>query len=725
MQTAIAPQNLPNIMPPSRGLRDAIAHLLTVQIEDFANPTQLNLNKLNQVFGDLNQFVDILLPKRKAYATEKAILDVLWVAYDRAIQYLTGQPERQHWLNAATVWAKYRQIPGLIHIAVRDAVVRSASTSPSIANPIEVRAPATQPAPVFAQPSPPLALQPATPAPIQKGADTTGSISFPAINLDRTDQAAFDRALTWLGQSIAGVYQSELLGHRQVRYIEHSNVPLRVIKLFFEAGPKEIIKFDKLIDTQEIRNAITALIPGFRQQHGIQFEMTGGGNFELIIPLPKEAWGSIDYIREFLPINSEGSHYFAQKNAVAPISVRVGKYLDGSKIEHLLSQSVLLAGDPGSGKSTLFRVAAIDLVSSYHPNCLCLIAIDPRRKTLKLLDGLPHLWNGQIINDGDTAIAALEMALLEINWRDKEFGEHQDIYEYNEFVISQGQTDKILPFWVILLDEIDAVMESVEERYEPEEYEKWCDRFFDVLARILRKGRASGVHAVLSAHTPNQTSVPMPIRNACPGRWVLQCPHNAAFHTTGVNENWFVAGKGDIWITELGHERKRGLIAFITKTQFKSLTTSLHDRYKNITPPITSSFSRSAAPRSAAPPKSTGELVLENLWNDPEPEVNADVDRLRWDRLCELRQLKASEDHILVELTGCRFYANDSLNSGNPHHIDQAKFTAWQAGDWEQINNLASVPQADPRRRAIGKAKATSQKAIALIELTAQQKGWL
>jgi hypothetical protein len=712
MQTAIAPQNLPHIMPPSHGLRDAIAHLLTPKIQEFVTP--INPENLNHLFYDLNQFVDVLLPTKKRYAPERAIVDVLWTAYDRAIQYLTGQPERQCWLNTAAAWAKYRQVPGQIDIAVRDAVVRSASTSPSISKPVEVRPPATQSAPVFAQPSPVPVLEPATPAPIQKGADA-GSISFPSIKLDRTDQAEFDQALTWLGQAIAGVYQSELLGHRQVRYVGHSDVPLRVIKLFFEAGPKEIVEFDKLIDNQKIRNAITALIPGFRQQHGIQFEMAGGGSFEVIIPLPESSWGSIDYLEEFIPVNEKGNHYFPERDALSPISMRVGKLLDGSTIDQPLKRNVVVSGAPESGKSNFFQVASIDLLMHYTDRLLCLIAIDPRRKTLADLDGLSHLWNGKVISDGDTALVALEMALAEIDWRDKEFAGQgvQDIYQYNKAVAK----DKILPFWVILIDELDALMESVEERYEPEEYKEWCDRFFAILARILRKGRANGVHAVLSAHTPSQKSLPMEIRNLCVSRWVMQCAANAAEHTTGVKDNWFAVGKGDIWLSEFGHEKRRGLIAFIQPDHLKSLVRYLKQKSPNAKPRITSSFSRSTVAKSNKP----GELVIESPWNEPEP---VDVDRLRWDRLCELRQKKVPEDHILIELTGCRFYANDTLNSGTPQHIDQEKFAAWQAGIWERIENLARVPQSDPRRRAIAKAKATSQKAIATLEQIAQQRGW-
>jgi DNA segregation ATPase FtsK/SpoIIIE-like protein len=135
---------------------------------------------------------------------------------------------------------------------------------------------------------------------------------------------------------------------------------------------------------------------------------------------------------------------------------------------------ILISGTTGSGKSVLLLTMAASLIYSAMPAQLRVVCIDPKARTFKPLAGVLHLAR-QTITEMPEAVEALESLLLLSERRDQR-GERP------------GPT---VPRIVIFIDELaDLVMQGGE-------------RVVATLARIVGRGRQSGVHIVGATQYPS------------------------------------------------------------------------------------------------------------------------------------------------------------------------------------------------------------------------------
>lgn len=153
----------------------------------------------------------------------------------------------------------------------------------------------------------------------------------------------------------------------------------------------------------------------------------------------------------------------------------------------------LIAGASGSGKSEWLKSTAAALIRHHTPRTLQLTLIDPKILTFSGFATFPHLA-GPIITGIDDAIDTLEKLADAMDRRYRQL--HTEGFSTLSERFSAGRTD--LPYHVVIFDEFgDLVLSGREAK----------KHFETLVTRIAQKGRAAGIHMLLSTQRPDRTIV--------------------------------------------------------------------------------------------------------------------------------------------------------------------------------------------------------------------------
>jgi len=158
---------------------------------------------------------------------------------------------------------------------------------------------------------------------------------------------------------------------------------------------------------------------------------------------------------------------------------------DLSRMPHML-----IAGATGSGKSVCVNAIITSLLLTHTPDTLRFLMVDPKRVELTVYNGIPHLI-APVVVDVERAIPVLQWATREMERRYKQFARlgARNVESYNEKLASRGEP--VLPYIVILIDELADLMLSA-----PEDVERY-------ICRIAQMARATGIHLVLATQRPS------------------------------------------------------------------------------------------------------------------------------------------------------------------------------------------------------------------------------
>ena len=163
---------------------------------------------------------------------------------------------------------------------------------------------------------------------------------------------------------------------------------------------------------------------------------------------------------------------------------------------------VLVAGSSGSGKSEFLKCLVASLIAKNTPGTLKLSIIDPKILTFGFFSACKFL-TGPIINDADSAIPCLEAAVEEMEERYVRLASEE--FENLSQRFSAGKTD--IPFYVIIFDEFaDLILAGKEEK----------KAFETLVSKLAAKGRAAGIHLVLTTQRPDRTIVTGLIKSNLP-----------------------------------------------------------------------------------------------------------------------------------------------------------------------------------------------------------------
>ena len=182
--------------------------------------------------------------------------------------------------------------------------------------------------------------------------------------------------------------------------------------------------------------------------------------------------------------------------AAAGIDVPLGK-AGATKRQHFTlghgtSQHVLIAGRTGSGKSTLMHALITNLALNYSPDEIDLYLIDFKKGVefkVYATHELPHASVVAIESEREFGISVLERLDAELRLRADRFRD-AGVQDVNGYRNVPGTPP--LPRILLIVDEFQEFF--VEEDKLAQEAASWLDR-------LVRQGRAFGVHIILGSQS--------------------------------------------------------------------------------------------------------------------------------------------------------------------------------------------------------------------------------
>ncbi len=176
---------------------------------------------------------------------------------------------------------------------------------------------------------------------------------------------------------------------------------------------------------------------------------------------------------------------------------------DLAALPHLLA-----AGTTGSGKTVALHGLIVSLLLRLPPTRLRLLLIDPKWTEFSAYDGLPHLLC-PCITEVPPTVALLAWLAGEMDRRYRLLADMgvQDLASFNR------AAKQLLPRIVAVCDEIADTMLGG-KRDQREEVQR-------LLARLLSKARAAGIHLVLATQRPTADVLPGLVKSNAPARLAL------------------------------------------------------------------------------------------------------------------------------------------------------------------------------------------------------------
>jgi DNA segregation ATPase FtsK/SpoIIIE, S-DNA-T family len=224
----------------------------------------------------------------------------------------------------------------------------------------------------------------------------------------------------------------------------------------------------------------------------------------------------------------------------ATLPIALGHDLEGKPVIADLAKMphLLIAGATGTGKSVTINTIITSLIYRYTQRELRLLMIDPKMVELSMYNALPHLRHKVVTNNHDAA-SVLKWAVLEMQRRYEllQVNGARNIADFNrkveegkplrnpprpkptltsvsaeavdtppELPVDDTYTEGILPFVVMVIDELADLMMTVQAEVETP------------LAILAQKARAIGIHLILATQRPSVNVITGLIKANFPSR---------------------------------------------------------------------------------------------------------------------------------------------------------------------------------------------------------------
>ena len=241
------------------------------------------------------------------------------------------------------------------------------------------------------------------------------------------------------------------------------------------------------------------------------------------------------------------------------IPLAIGKNLHGESIvlDLYAMPHLLIAGATGTGKSVTINDILTGFLTTFTPDELKLILVDPKMVEMELYNDIPHLL-APVITNMDKVVSALDWLITEMQLRYQLFKEKhvRNISEYNK------HAEIKLPYIVLVIDEMADLI--LTKRAEVEQK----------IVRLAQLARATGIHLILATQRPSVNVITGLIKANIPARIALGVTSNidsrVIIDQSGA-EN--LLGKGDMLIktpNSVKIQRVQG--AFVSTEEIEKLS---------------------------------------------------------------------------------------------------------------------------------------------------------
>ncbi|MCA1065991.1 DNA translocase FtsK [Rossellomorea aquimaris] len=378
------------------------------------------------------------------------------------------------------------------------------------------------------------------PGPVQ-GEDAVKSYSELSSSSKRTKDYVFPE-MDYLMPPVSKEMSGEWLDSQRMlldETLHNFNVRAKVVNVTqgpsvtrFEVQPEPGVKVNKITNlSDDIKLSLAA--------RDIRIEAPIPGKHTIGIEVPN---------RESRPVCiSEVIASPAFQEPSSPLTAALGLDISGQPIVTDLSKMPhgLIAGATGSGKSVCINSILVSLLYKASPDELKLLLIDPKMVELAPYNRIPHLVS-PVITDVKAATAALKWAVEEMERRYELFAHTgvRDIKRFNELAKRNKQYSDMLPYLVIVIDELaDLMMMS------PADVE-------EAICRIAQKARACGIHLIIATQRPSVDVITGLIKANVPTRVAFSVSSGVDSRTiidgSGAER---LLGKGDMLFLENGSSK--------------------------------------------------------------------------------------------------------------------------------------------------------------------------
>jgi S-DNA-T family DNA segregation ATPase FtsK/SpoIIIE len=229
------------------------------------------------------------------------------------------------------------------------------------------------------------------------------------------------------------------------------------------------------------------------------------------------------------------------------LTVALGKDIAGKPIMADLSKMphLLIAGATGSGKSVCMNALITSVLFKAKPSEVKFLMVDPKMVELTTYNGIPHLIT-PVVTDAKKAASALRWAVHEMENRYELFAAAgvKDINRYNQNIMENNLEKDLLPFIVVLIDELADLMMVA-----PADVE-------DAICRLAQMARAAGIHLVVATQRPSVDVITGIIKANIPSRIAFAVSSQTDSRTIlDMNGAEKLLGRGDMLFYPTGYPK--------------------------------------------------------------------------------------------------------------------------------------------------------------------------
>nr|WP_026298185.1 DNA translocase FtsK [Cohnella laeviribosi] len=235
------------------------------------------------------------------------------------------------------------------------------------------------------------------------------------------------------------------------------------------------------------------------------------------------------------------------RDAQSKLSIALGRDISGTPIIGNLARMphLLVAGATGSGKSVCINGIIASILYKAKPDEVKFLMIDPKMVELNVYNGIPHLL-APVVTDPRRAALALKKIVVEMEKRYEKFSKSgtRNIEGYNALMLNGDNPDAVLPYYVVIVDELADLMMVAAGDVE------------DSIMRLAQMARAAGIHLIIATQRPSVDVITGVIKANIPSRIAFgvssQVDSRTILDMAGAEK---LLGRGDMLFLPMGSSK--------------------------------------------------------------------------------------------------------------------------------------------------------------------------